>query len=54
MTRATYLVKYCPFCQRDIAPWADEDGETTLADGSHVYVHDDVPHDTDYTFEDRH
>lgn len=48
----TDLVKYCPFCQRNIAPWVDEFGESKQPDGSYIYVHDDVPHDPDYTFED--
>lgn len=45
--------KYCPFCQRDIEPYVGEDtGEVFEAtDGGKIYVHDDVPHDDDYTFE---
>ncbi len=51
---------YCPFCQRDIEPFIDEetgeplivrDEEDPLDEGGFVYVHDDVPHDNDYTFE---
>ncbi len=51
---------YCPFCQRDIEPFIDEetgeplivrDGKDPLDEGGFVYVHDDVPHDNDYTFE---
>jgi hypothetical protein len=51
---------YCPFCQRDIEPFIDEetgeplivsDRDDPLDKGGFVYVHDDVPHDNDYTFE---
>lgn len=45
-------VKYCPFCQRNVAPWVDEFGNDTNPDGSKIYVHDDVPHDEDYNFEE--
>lgn len=44
--------RYRPFCQRDIEPELDDDGvEIGLANGSRVYVHDDVPHDPDYLHE---
>lgn len=44
---------YCPFCQRVIQPYRDEDTDevVVLEDGGMIYVHDDVPHDDDYTFE---
>lgn len=46
------MPKYCPFCQREIAPY-EEDGEIwTSSDGGMIYVHDDVPHDEDYNFEE--
>ena len=52
---------YCPFCQRDILPYVDEetgeplvvsDSEDPLDEGGFVYVHDGVPHDPDYKFEE--
>ena len=45
---------YCPFCQRNVEPFTDEDtGEIlTLPDGGVVYIHDEVPHDPDYKFEE--
>lgn len=43
--------KYCPFCQRNIEPYVDDDGEEILTvDGGFIYAHDDVPHDDDYDF----
>lgn len=51
--------RYCPFCQRHISPETDEDGELIKYEDypgdpapGFLYVHDDVPHDDDYTFED--
>ena len=44
---------YCPFCCRDIEPVCDEFGdEIEMPEGGRVYVHDDVPHDPDYQFEE--
>ena len=44
--------KYCPYCQREIAPY-EEDGEIVKTqDGGMIYVHDAVPHDEDYNFEE--
>lgn len=45
--------KYCPFCQRDIEPYVDEEtGEVFEApEGGKIYVHDGGPHDLDYNFE---
>lgn len=51
---------YCPFCQRDISPDTDpetgeplilRDGADPQEKGGFLYIHDDVPHDPDYTFE---
>lgn len=45
--------KYCPFCQRYIEPFVDDDGDEVLtADGGFIYVHDDVIHDEDYDFKE--
>ena len=35
---------YCPFCQKNIEPEAGFEEP--------VYIHDDVPHDPDYRFEE--
>ena len=46
---------YCPFCCRNIEPECDDDGdEIEMPEGGrvYVYVHDDVPHDPDYRFEE--
>ena len=44
---------YCPFCCRDIEPECDEFGdEIEMPEGGRIYVHDDVPHDPDYQFEE--
>ena len=44
---------YCPFCCRDIEPVCDEFGDDIeMPEGGHIYVHDDVPHDPDYQFEE--
>ena len=44
---------YCPFCCRDIEPECDEFGdEIDMPEGGRLYVHDDVPHDSDYQFEE--
>lgn len=44
---------YCPFCQRNIEPECDEDDWVIeLPEGGHLYIHDDVPHDPDYKFEE--
>ena len=44
--------KYCPYCQREIVP-SEEDGEVFRAqDGGMIYIHDAVPHDEDYNFEE--
>lgn len=42
---------YCPFCQRNISPAEDDDGNViSFPDGGVIYVHDDVPHDEDFNF----
>lgn len=43
---------YCPFCQRNIEPYIDEETQEvlTMPDGGVIYVHDDVPHDEEYNF----
>ena len=44
---------YCPFCRRNIDPECDDDGEEIeMPEGGRLYVHDDVPHDKDYRFEE--
>ena len=44
---------YCPFCCRNIEPECDEFGdEIKMPEGGRIYVHDDVPHDPDYRFEE--
>ena len=44
---------YCPFCCRNIQPECDEFGdEIKMPEGGRIYVHDDVPHDHDYRFEE--
>ena len=44
--------QYCPFCQREISPY-EENGEIfKTQDGGMIYVHDAVPHDEDYNFEE--
>ena len=44
---------YCPFCCRNIEPECDEFGdEIEMPEGGLLYVHDDVPHDPDYQFEE--
>lgn len=45
---------YCPFCQKNIEPERDDSGEIIQMDcgGGRVFVHDDVPHDPDYQFEE--
>ena len=44
---------YCPVCCRDIEPECDEFGdEIEMPEGGRMYVHDDVPHDHDYQFEE--
>lgn len=44
---------YGPFCQRNIEPERDEDGdEIEMPEGGRLYVHDDVLHDPDYQFEE--
>ena len=43
---------YCPFCQREIEPY-EEDGEIVVTqDGGLIFVHDAVPHDEDFNFEE--
>lgn len=37
---------YCPYCCRDIEP--EQEGG---CDGEDLFIHDDVPHDSDYKFE---
>lgn len=42
---------YCPFCQRDIEPAVDEDGDVIVfEDGGMIFIHDDVTHDEDFDF----
>ena len=44
---------YCPFCARNIQPAVDEDGDIIeMPDGGRIYIHDEVPHDEDYHFEE--
>jgi hypothetical protein len=43
---------YCPFCQRDIEAETDEFGDEIDIEGGRVFVHDEVPHDPDYKFEE--
>lgn len=42
---------YCPFCQRQISPELDDDGEAIRVGGDgFIYVHDDVHHDESFNF----
>lgn len=44
---------YCPYCARNINPEKDDDGyEVFAGDGGLIFVHDDMPHDEQYNFED--
>lgn len=44
---------YCPFCKRHLYPECDDDGlPFYMPEGGLLYVHDGVPHDPDYQFEE--
>lgn len=43
---------YCPFCQREIEPYKEDGEVVTTQDGGLIFVHDDVPHDEDFNFEE--
>ncbi|MGL5726597.1 MAG: hypothetical protein ACRCYD_01925 [Plesiomonas sp.] len=43
---------YCPFCQRNISPAVDDEGDVIMtADGGVIFVHDEgVNHDDEFNF----